>query len=97
MPPSCFAGGLAINQPRYVTRALAVGSAERNGFKELATVTRPEGNGELDPCPSCRGQGWKVRIARRALLVGDAVEADEHSGERTCLDCRGSGRAEGSA
>lgn len=64
--------------------------------KEMATVTRPEASSEARPCPSYRGRGTKRCHSRRQLIVGEANDAHSDSGgERDCLDCLGSGRAEG--
>jgi len=65
--------------------------------EEMATVIRPDEKSETLPCPACRGRGIKRRVSRRALLVSDGDGDEFSSRERTCLDCLGSGRAEGSA
>ena len=48
-----------------------------------------------DPCPSCRGRGWKFRILRRSRDNGGGT-AERGLLERpraVCLACSGSGRA----
>jgi hypothetical protein len=48
--------------------------------------------GEPGACPSCRGQGWKFRRARRALVIGTLTRGAADPSRRSCLDCGGSGR-----
>ena len=57
-------------------------------------MIRPDETSETSPCPACRGRGIKLRGSRRALLIGDNDGDEISSGERECLDCLGSGRAE---
>lgn len=64
--------------------------------EEMATVIRPDEKSDGAPCPACRGRGIKLRDSRRALLIDDSDGEPSTSGERECLDCLGSGRAEGS-
>jgi hypothetical protein len=64
--------------------------------EEMATVTRPDETSKTSCCPACRGRGIKLRDSRRALLIGDDDGDQTLSEERECLDCLGSGRAEGS-
>jgi hypothetical protein len=48
-----------------------------------------------DPCPQCRGRGWKFGVLRRSLVNGGgAAERGLLRRARVvCLACSGSGRA----
>ncbi|MEU4227499.1 hypothetical protein AB0F17_24675 [Nonomuraea sp. NPDC026600] len=62
--------------------------------EEMVTVIRPDETSETSPCHACRGRGSKLRDSRRALLIGDSNGDEISRGERQCLDCLGTGRAE---
>lgn len=50
-----------------------------------------------DPCPSCRGRGWKFRTLRRSPDNGGGTpeRAQLERPRGICLACSGTGRAAG--
>ena len=57
-------------------------------------MTRPQGdcNKIVPRCPSCGGRGWKLRSARRGLLVRTLEVVRVGPVEVECWRCVGTGR-----
>jgi len=50
------------------------------------------GEARTAACPACRGQGWKFRRSRRALVIGTLIRGTADAARQSCLDCGGSGQ-----
>jgi len=49
---------------------------------------------QVKVCPFCRGRGWKLVRARRAVVIGTLLRGLAVAGRRDCLDCGGTGHAD---
>jgi DnaJ-class molecular chaperone len=50
------------------------------------------GEARAAACPACRGQGWKFRRSRRALVIGTLIRGIADAARQSCLECGGSGQ-----